>query len=44
LGLAIARQVAEVHGGTLTVTSEPGKGSTFHLTLPLSSKRENSPT
>lgn len=34
LGLAIAQQLAETHGGTLTVSSEPGKGSTFHLTLP----------
>lgn len=35
LGLAIARWVAGVHGGTLSVTSEPGKGSTFALWLPL---------
>lgn len=35
LGLAIARWVAGVHGGSLTVTSESGKGSTFSLWLPL---------
>jgi two-component system OmpR family sensor kinase len=35
LGLAIARWVAGVHGGTLTVTSESGKGSVFTLWLPL---------
>ena len=33
LGLALARQVAESMGGSLSVTSEPGRGSTFTLTL-----------
>jgi light-regulated signal transduction histidine kinase (bacteriophytochrome) len=33
LGLALAKQVAESMGGALTVASEPGKGSTFTLTL-----------
>jgi signal transduction histidine kinase len=33
LGLALAKQVAESMGGTLAVTSEPGRGSTFMLTL-----------
>ena len=27
-------RIAEAHGGRVTVTSEPGKGSTFALTLP----------
>lgn len=35
LGLAIARWVAGVHGGSLSVSSEAGKGSTFSLWLPL---------
>jgi signal transduction histidine kinase len=35
LGLAIARQVAESHGGTITVESELGAGATFVLWLPL---------
>lgn len=34
LGLWISRQIAEAHGGTLRVESEPGKGSTFSLELP----------
>jgi signal transduction histidine kinase len=33
LGLAITRQVIEQHQGSLDVTSTPGKGSTFTLTL-----------
>jgi signal transduction histidine kinase len=33
LGLAITRQVIEQHHGTLEVASEPGKGSTFTITL-----------
>jgi signal transduction histidine kinase len=35
LGLFIARSIAEAHGGTLTVRSGPGQGTTFTLALPL---------
>jgi two-component system phosphate regulon sensor histidine kinase PhoR len=36
LGLAIVRQIAGLYQGTVSVRSEPGKGSTFSLTLPVS--------
>jgi PAS domain S-box-containing protein len=35
LGLPIARRTAELHGGTLTLTSPPDGGALFTLTLPL---------
>jgi two-component system, LuxR family, sensor kinase FixL len=38
LGLPIVRQIIDAHGGTLTYRSEPGKGTTFVVTLPLRSR------
>ncbi len=35
LGLAMAQRIVREHGGQLTVSSEPGKGSDFRLMLPL---------
>jgi two-component system sensor histidine kinase BaeS len=34
LGLSIVRKLAEAHGGTASVRSEPGAGATFTLRLP----------
>jgi signal transduction histidine kinase len=35
LGLYIGQQIAAAHGGTLSVDSEPGRGATFTLAVPL---------
>jgi heavy metal sensor kinase len=35
LGLSIARWVAEAHNGKIELVSEPGRGSTFIITLPI---------
>jgi two-component system OmpR family sensor kinase len=35
LGLAIVAAVAEAHGGSVSASSEPGRGATFRIALPL---------
>lgn len=39
LGLSVSKQLVELHGGTIGVRSEIGKGSTFSFTLPISEKK-----
>jgi signal transduction histidine kinase len=35
LGLYLAKAIVEAHGGTMSVDSKPGQGSTFYFTIPL---------
>lgn len=41
LGLAVTKQLLEVMGGSITVATTPGRGSTFTLTLPRTTARSN---
>lgn len=40
LGLSIARKIVRRHNGGISANSEPGRGSTFRVELPLSNDRE----
>ncbi len=41
LGLALVRQIAQLHGGKIVVQSQPGQGSVFTLDLPLEKPRQS---
>ena len=38
IGLTIVKKIIEAHHGTISLESTPGKGSTFHVTLPVDTK------
>ncbi|NJL92268.1 MAG: hypothetical protein HC915_00360 [Anaerolineae bacterium] len=39
LGLAITQKIIQIHGGQIEVSSAPGEGATFYITLPLAPQR-----
>jgi signal transduction histidine kinase/CheY-like chemotaxis protein len=43
LGLALVKRLVELHGGSVTVNSEEGKGTTFSFTVPLQAGQGRGP-
>lgn len=43
LGLSIAKEIVEAHGGRISVHSQPGQGSTFSVQVPLLDSRKAEP-
>ena len=43
LGLSIVKELVELQNGTIAVTSIPGRGTTFHITIPYSTEAVREP-
>jgi nitrogen-specific signal transduction histidine kinase len=43
LGLALVKHIVEAHGGAVTIASEPGRGSTFTMSLPIGAAPDKLP-
>ena len=44
LGLTLSKKMVELHGGEMTVESDPGKMTSFIFTLPLKGEKQSEPT
>jgi two-component system sensor histidine kinase HydH len=44
LGLALVRQTIHDHGGTISVASEPGRGTAFTVTIPVPAAAAGQPS
>jgi signal transduction histidine kinase len=42
LGLAISKAIVEAHGGEIWAESEPGRGTSFHFTVPVAEREAES--
>jgi signal transduction histidine kinase len=40
VGLYLTKQIVELHGGTISVESKPGEGSTFIVSIPIAGRQE----
>jgi len=40
IGLAVTKQFVELHGGTISVESKFGSGSTFNILMPVKAKKQ----
>jgi signal transduction histidine kinase/DNA-binding response OmpR family regulator len=43
IGLAFAKNIVELHNGTISVNSKPGEGTTFTISMPITQKSEKIP-
>jgi len=43
IGLTVARELARAHGGEIEVASDPGRGASFTVSLPIASSGERAP-
>jgi len=43
LGLFLSKAIVEAHGGQIWARSEPGRGTTFFISLPVAQREDDKP-